>query len=153
MEILTVVKLATFSQKKHTTNQGNHPLYANRNTSPDTMVSISPQGASLYAEEQKLAAPIDKKDLGASLRLDSSGVGPSENTQQTLTVEEKLDQRIAEVQEALKELQKEISALIANDSEQAAEELKDLNQQLKLLLGQLTNLMQLKLSALKNSPQ
>jgi len=92
-----------------------------------------------FKEAEKVSA--ENKDFGGPLRLRNSKL---DSAQETLSPEEKLDQRIEEVKEKIKELQKEIQALNASSSEDTEEKLQILNQQMQALLGELNSLMEQK---------
>lgn len=126
---------------------------------PGVNVSISAQGREKYDAELKQTdkqtlrqtenVSAEKKDFGQSLRLDGSILNPSKTEKKDLTPEEKLDLRIEEVKEKIKEIQKEIQILRANYTEQAQEKIKLLDQQVQALLGELNSLMEQKLELSK----
>lgn len=122
-----------------------------REAQQGVQVSISAEAkekndAALNQDDKTLT---DKKDFGESLRAENSILNPSENEDNSLSLEEKLDQRIDEVKEKIKDVQKEIQALRADGGEKSEEKIKILDQKVQALYGELNSLMEQKLELMK----
>jgi DNA-binding transcriptional MerR regulator len=112
-------------------------------------VSISQEAKDKNAAESKQAGSesTDKKNADEPLRFDGTKLNSSKTEKEPLSAEEKLELRIEEVKEKIKELQKEIQALRVDDSAKAQEKAEILTQQLQALLLELTSLMEQKLES------